>query len=156
MAAVAVLLALPSCMDQTGPPVRFVVPDGFRGRIEILEAKDAEEVGLDRGEYLYRVPEGGILRVRKVVGFGSWHKTYAFFSSGREIPVRFTSDPERVPGEIAFYELGGSSFFVGTRNEMLQYVKNPPPDNEAAAFWSGRWRTNPPDSPARQGKGTRP
>jgi len=135
-------------VERTGLPVRFVVPDGFRGRIEIIEAKDAEEVGLDRGEYLYRIPEGGILRVRKAVGFGHWHKTYAFFSSGRELSVGFTTDPEGVPGEIAFYELTGSRFFVGTRKEMRQYVTNPPAENEAAALWSGRGLTNVAARPA--------
>lgn len=152
--ALAVLLALPGCADRAGLPVRFIVPDGFRGRIQLSEAKEGQEIGVDHGDYLYRIPQGGILKVRKIAGLEHWHKTYAYFLSGQELPVRFTTDPEGTLGEVAFYELSGSRFFVGTRTEMLEYVRNPPPESEAAAFWSGRSLTNPPE-PAGTRKGVR-
>jgi hypothetical protein len=141
------VFALLGCVDNsTGLPVRFIVPDGFRGYIQLVETKDGPEIEPKEGDYIYRIPKGGVLKVKKIAGINRWHKDYANFFSGQQIPVRLTTNPEEFSGQIALYELSGRQFFVGTRDEMVAFARNPPPENQAAAFWSGAWQTNLPSN----------
>ncbi len=139
---------LVSCAERSGPAVRFVVPDGFRGPVQILETGGGRSIVLEGSEYVYRIPSNGILQVAKAVGFAEWHAEHASFSSGEPLRVGQTSDPEEFAGEVVFYSLGSTHtrfrFFVGTHSEMVKYVRNAPPESEAARFWAGQSRTNVP------------
>ncbi len=139
-------LLLANCAPTEGPPVRFVVPDGYLGPFEILQEKGAGEVILEHGEFVYRVPTNGMLKVAQVVGFTEWHKADAFFASGTPIPVKLTSEREQVPAELALYELWNTrtryKFFVGSQAEMAAYVKEPVLETEGGRFLAGQWRTN--------------
>jgi hypothetical protein len=138
---IALSLALVGCAEPSGPPVRFEVPSGFRGAVQIVEARGGENVLRANGEYVYHIPTNGVLHVARALGLRAWHVERAFFSSGQQLPVEQTSEPERLPGEVVFYSLGTTQsrfmFFVGTHSEMLTHVKNLATTTEAARFWSG-------------------
>lgn len=95
--ALACAFLLSAC-DQSGPPVRFVVPDDFRGEFRIVEREDADEVPVRSGQYVYDIPRTGTLFVRRALGFRRWHDESACFFSGRPLSIgsrsMHASDPE--------------------------------------------------------------
>ncbi len=135
------MLVLLGCHEKEAPPIKILLTAQFRGPVHIIEAKDGSQIALEKGEYVYRIPSDGTLRVKKALGFPDWHKIFAF-RSGVQLPVRMTTDPERPGDQLVVYETGGLNFFVGTRQEMLEFMKRPTLDTEATRFWSGEYITN--------------
>jgi hypothetical protein len=127
--------------------VLFIIPDGYRGPVDITEHKGGNEVPFEDGRYVYRVPTNGVLKVTVAEGFRRWHQSSAIYESGGAIPMRQTSDPESAPNSVAFYNLWFTqskySFFVGTRSQMLNLITHPPAENEAVEFWRSLTNSSP-------------
>src|SRR5947199_3717868 len=86
----------PACSRSSGRPVRLVIPDELTGLIKIVPDKKAPPINLKGGEWVYRVPTNGILRVRKDSGHEDWHLLRANFASGAEIPTILARDSREV------------------------------------------------------------
>lgn len=125
LSLVGILLGVASCTARRGPTVHLIVPDGFTGLIQILEDPSGEAASLEEGEYVYRIPIDGILKVRIILGFERWHYTVATFASGKRLPVY----PENQPQDVALFEIGSSSsgktfLFVGTEQQKERTMKD--------------------------------
>ena len=105
IALIALIFA--GCGDGSGPPVHFVVPDGFRGRIDIvLDTKHGSRIETQDGRYTLVIPASGTLRVQSFRSLQRWHTTTAAYASGRALPVIGTAGTNST---IAFFELGSSA-----------------------------------------------
>ena len=103
-----VALLLISCGDGSGPPVHFIVPDGFRGRIDIfLDTKQGAPVELKEGRYTLIIPASGVLRVQSFLPFDRWHTATAVYASGTTLPVY--AGTAGTNSTFGFYELGSSA-----------------------------------------------
>jgi hypothetical protein len=102
-----IALILAGCGDGSGTPVHFVVPDGFRGRIDIVrDTKHGSQIELQDGRYTIVVPASGTLRVRSFRSLQRWHTTTAAYASGMTLPVTGTAGTNT---DIGFFELGSSA-----------------------------------------------
>ena len=102
-----ILLGLCICTgcSDSGAPLLFVLPDGFKGAIEIVkDPKNGLAVREDAGRFTYVIPSDGRLRVKSLTPFSRWHKESAAFQSGG---VLQTGTDENVPEDnIALRSLG--------------------------------------------------
>jgi hypothetical protein len=116
-----------------GPDIQIVVPDGYRGLVQIQEVSSAEEMSLVDGTYRIEVPENGVVQVKSVEPFGKWQRTKVFFANGMELN---DASFEEMPGEVQWWDRGRQGaptgpneppasvdLFVGTREELEVYVK---------------------------------
>ena len=108
--------------NRSGPPVHFILPDGYRGAFRIV----VDPVGLDvkptNGTYVFRIPVGGILRVKSARPFRRWHEETAAYNDGTTIPDGFLSvDPSTIAlhGLFSRQEDGEDSqwWMVGTKDD---------------------------------------
>jgi hypothetical protein len=101
-----------------GPPIHFILPDGFRGEIRIEEGvADSVDPVFERGHYTIRVPSTGLVRIKSKEVFSPWHKERAFSSRGRELPV--LSGHAEQPNVIALRSLG---MFDDASNHLRPYT----------------------------------
>src|SRR5687768_7802659 len=101
-------LLFAGCGDGSGPPVHFIVPDGFRGRIDIvLDAKQGSRIETHDGTYVLIIPASGTLRVRSLQSLDRWHTATAAYVSGTSLPV--LAGTGGTNSTIGFYELGSSA-----------------------------------------------
>jgi hypothetical protein len=120
-----VLVLLISCSQPRGPSVRIIVPDGFKGLIKIVEDRAGVEVDLESGEYVYRIPTNGVLKVKEASGFADWHYREANYASGKPLPVY----PGAPKGKVGLFMLGTHSsgkhfLFVGTEQEKAEAMQD--------------------------------
>jgi hypothetical protein len=74
--------------NNSGNPVLFILPDGFRGEIQIIKdsVKGAEPA--ERGDWwVFEVPPSGVLRIKDDRMFYRWHAQRAQYSDGRAVSV---------------------------------------------------------------------
>lgn len=80
-------LAICSGCSRKGPPVHFVVPNGFTGEIRlILDESRGAEIKLVDGKYTYRIPRSGVLQVTSHKPFERWHERTAAYEDGTPLP----------------------------------------------------------------------
>ena len=61
---ITLLLALAACSKSPGLPVRFVVPDGYRGLVTVtLDPSDGLAVPISNGQFVVSIPASGKLSV---------------------------------------------------------------------------------------------
>ena len=102
-----IALALAGCGDGSRPSVHFIVPDGFRGRIDIvLDTKYGSQIKTQDGRNTYVIPASGTLRVHSFRSLQRWHTTTAAYASGMTLPVIGTAGTNNT---VAFFELGASA-----------------------------------------------
>jgi hypothetical protein len=111
------------------PEILFEVPTGSRGFMRLVQDRTANRMmETDKG-YLIRFGETGILRVKSIKPLRRYFKGQARYSDGTAIP--FASTDERETHGVVFWLLYGGAneevyFFLGTREEAVQYVKEHP------------------------------
>ena len=120
-----ILFGFSSCTARRGPTVRLIIPDGLTGLIQIVRDPSGAMVGLENGEYVYRIPRGGVLKVKDTLGFERWHYTKANFVSGQHLPLY----PANQPQDVALFEVGSSSsgkkfLFVGTEQQKENAMRD--------------------------------
>lgn len=134
-------LLLGGCREQSGLPVEYVLPDGYRGEVEIVQDEHGAPLPIERGVAVCYIPTDGVLEIDTLNAFRRWHRETARYSSGQMIPLKETSDTTIAPSKVVLYNLGRSAttirFFVGTRSEMLENVRNPRAPNAVVEFLSG-------------------
>lgn len=103
---------------ESGPPHKYIVPDGYRGffRIEV-DAEKGEGPELVDGEYVFRIPASGVLTIADRSPFEQWHASSAAYASGTPLPTEYEAAPE----EVALYSFLTSNsydFLVGTEDDQ--------------------------------------
>jgi len=134
-------LLLIGCTGGHGRPVDYVLPDGYRGEFEIIQAKDGGRLPIENGAEVCQIPTNGLLKVDSLEAFRRWHTESARYASGGGLELKLTSDAPRVPDEVCVYRLGSSHsktrFFVGTHSDMLAHIASPTAQTKAEEYWSG-------------------
>jgi hypothetical protein len=116
----ALLPTFVGCNLGEGLPIHFVVPNGFRGEIRIIEDPGNGEILPKHGRWIICVlPATGILKVKSLKPFLAVHEETACYADGGVL------NPGIDTNAIAFFGLGsfasgstnGVSYFVGTQAE---------------------------------------
>src|SRR5262245_33611885 len=95
--AVAAMLCLCEGCSDSGAPLHFILPNGFKGEVQIVEDRGSGLTGTkESGQFTYVVPIGGKLRVRSLRPFSEWHKESAAFQNGTRLQ---TGTDDNVPAE---------------------------------------------------------
>lgn len=103
-----VALIFAGCGDGGGLPVHFVVPDGFRGRIDIvLDTKHGSRMEAQDGRYTFIIPASGTFRVQSLQPLEKWHSTTAAYVSGTTLPV--VAETGGTNSTIGFFQFGSSA-----------------------------------------------
>ncbi|MCH7885441.1 MAG: hypothetical protein IIC01_09350 [Planctomycetes bacterium] len=105
----------------SGPPVHFILPDGWQGKFKLaLNKAGGIQIDLKNDCYTYRIPEIGVLRVKSFAPFKQWHGITMAFEGGVSIPDEL--HPGRLPDTVAFHVLsttgsGEHWYMIGTEDE---------------------------------------
>ena|ERR1041384_4446761 len=124
------LLGLCLCTgcNDSGAPLHFVLPDGFKGEIRIVKDPDqGSSVREEGGRFTYIIPPDGQLRVRSLAPFSHWHKESAVFQNGGALK---TGTDDNVPEDsVALRSLGTLvsdgvttvRYYVGTKKDEATF-----------------------------------
>jgi len=128
---VAILILAAGGCDASGPPIRFIVPNGFKGKFDIIQDPKSGVVLTNRGGTLTCVvPPTGQLHVRSLKPFGKWHSETASYADGTALLLQAdTSLPQADTSSISLFSLGsfasgstqGVSYLVGTSAEFRAF-----------------------------------
>lgn len=90
--------ALAAYYNQSGKPIRIVLPDGFRGDFLIVKDREkGQDLKLQDGEWLFEIPASGVLVINDDHPFCMWHQERFVYSDGRFAMVEIL---ETTPGSI--------------------------------------------------------
>jgi hypothetical protein len=107
--------------------IQVIIPDGYRGlaviHFDVASGSDVPQVG---ETFTYIFPKGGNLSVRGDNPQYRWHRAYAKYDTGAELPVAtFAPQANLNPRTIYVWSLslnkGDAGFLVGTPNEKDAY-----------------------------------
>jgi hypothetical protein len=113
-------------------PVRFIIPDGYRGEVIIYYDEPAgNELPTADGVLVVQVPGSGILHIKDKGPFFSAHTVTASYASGQDLPYGFGAGSVG-DDMVAFRDLGSGvrdhvryvHYFVGTKKEMEGKLAN--------------------------------
>lgn len=119
------------------PTVEFVLPNDYRGIFRIvLDEPHGLTIKEQALKYTYIIPRSGILRVNTFKPFQRWHKGFARYQNGTEIPMdpKPGSTEYDIPPDIIGCRGGSESqngdgprvinYVVGTQREADQAMKD--------------------------------
>jgi hypothetical protein len=110
-------LVLVGCGPFIGPPVHFVLPDGYRGAFYLIhDPTKGVTITKRDGRFTLTIPEGGRLRVRDFAFVQRWHQETAAFVTG--VPIG-TSD-DFATNAISLWS--GSKMRINHDPEFIWYV----------------------------------
>lgn len=76
------------CSQQKGLPVRYVVPDGYKGNVYFtLDRTNGVMVPVTNGEFLVAIPASGRLAVRSFDFILGYHLVSSQYASGQPLPA---------------------------------------------------------------------
>lgn len=106
--------------------VRYVVPDGFRGFINIVQDSSADPVKQHLFILTIDVPPSGKIEVKSLKSLRAWCVFDASYVSGEALPVYFPGDNENKG--VGLWIMGPPAgdrlyAFVGSHREMRKYVE---------------------------------
>jgi hypothetical protein len=80
-----------------GLPIRMIIPDGYTGKIEIIEDADqGQSIPVVDFAHQVVIPQSGVLRVKSIKPWELTHTEKAFYASGKPVPTGsdFTPSPK--------------------------------------------------------------
>ena len=122
---VILLIALCGCSQKKGLPVRYIVPDGYKGIVHVTcEPATGSPVPITNGEYVVTLPADGKLTVRSLDFIKGHHVVFSQYASGAPLP----SAPEKVDVYLIDVDRPhnpprSASLLVGTHGEMDEAFK---------------------------------
>jgi hypothetical protein len=104
--------------DRSGRPVEIVLPVGYQGAFSIVkDSKGGREPELNHGVWMFRIPESGVLKVKKTSPFHIWHRETHVYADGKSANVRplgvTGGDIQTRPNSFA-----GSTSYHGTEHRF--------------------------------------
>jgi hypothetical protein len=94
-----------------GASVEWIIPNGFRGSVRIVEDPGGVTIPLVNGRYRVLIPADGYLVVKNKSFFYQGYEETAHFANGMSIPTL----PDKDEGDqLAFFTDSSNNAFVGT------------------------------------------
>jgi len=112
-----ILLELVSCIRNNGDDVIWLIPEGYRGHIVLVEGwQKGEEKKYEDGSRLYHFPKSGVLKTKFGVNRG-WHKERCYLvdeeGNRKELKIRYSNmDLEDIPLGEPYLSAGNISFWT--------------------------------------------
>ncbi len=129
MAVLCLLIVKMIFVDEV-PKMRFIVPKGFRGRIQFTRSHTGVVPSVSGSTTTFTIPISGKLEVAGELPFARWSVTEALWSDGQEL-----LSGEGTSGGVneiyfwsAYSDGHGSTVrcFVGTQDEYYQWLQHGP------------------------------
>jgi hypothetical protein len=118
LVATVVPFALRAYIGRSGKPVTIVLPAGYEGEFSIVRHRTrGQDVRPKDGEWIFEIPENGVLVVKDDSPFYRWHKTYYLYADGSPAKVKSlgTSSGSSGTGPNAY---SGSTDYDGTEHRF--------------------------------------
>ena len=114
-----------SAQNSTHRSSRFLIPEGYTGWVRIeFEVEGAPTLPMEGGQYVLKIPSGGVLRTSSAEQYG-WAKDHYYYYSAQGVRALPDSGPsELIWGKINGEESGASGkrkyeeFFVGNSQQF--------------------------------------
>ncbi len=118
-----------SARNSTRPASRFLIPEGYTGWVRIeFEVQDAPPLAKEDGEYIVKIPPGGVLRTSSAEEYGWARDHYYYYSAQGMHPLGDSG-----PGALIWGKINGEGFgasgkrkyeelFVGTAQQFKNQV----------------------------------
>ena len=116
------ILALAGCTGRKGLPVRYVVPDGYRGVLSVtFDASAGSPVVVTNGEYVITFPESGQLAVSSLDFLRGEHTIRAEWANGETLSIGspMGDGAQEVAFRFVYYQRNAKTAVcvVGTEDE---------------------------------------
>ena len=109
---------------------RFLIPDGYTGWIRVeFEVKGAPPLPIEEGQYVLKIPSGGVLRTSSPEQYGWAEDHYYYYSAQNVRPIPDSRQAALIWGKINGEASGASGtrkyeeFFVGTNQQFKDQSK---------------------------------
>lgn len=104
---------------------RFLIPEGYTGWVRIeFEVQSAPTLPMEGGQYVLKIPSGGVLRTSSAEQYG-WAKDHYYYYSAQGVrPLPDSGPAKLIWGKINGEESGASGkrkyeeFFVGNSQQF--------------------------------------
>jgi hypothetical protein len=114
-----------SVRNSTRPASRFLIPEGYIGWIRIeFEVQGAPPLPIEAGEYVLKIPPGGVLRTSSAEQYGWARDHYYYYSAQGARPLPDSGSAALIWGKINAEGSGTSGkqkyeeLFVGTAQQF--------------------------------------
>ena len=113
------LLVLVGCAKRFGPPVHYVVPDGYRGVFTIeLDPNGGQMVPVTNGEFVVSIPSNGKLSVSSFDFIKGRHMETAEYASGAALSLGHSPTNIALRLVAVSPDLKRAIYVVGTKDEQ--------------------------------------
>ncbi|MGB6404296.1 MAG: hypothetical protein WA899_14445 [Candidatus Sulfotelmatobacter sp.] len=114
-----------SAQNATHRSSRFLIPEGYTGWVRIeFEVQGAPPLPMEGGQYVLKIPSGGVLRTSSAEQYG-WAKDHYYYYSAQEMHAL----PDCGPAELIWGKVNGEEteasgnrkyeeFFVGNSQQF--------------------------------------
>ena len=73
-------------LSRPGPPIEFIVPSDFRGKIEVIRDRNkGEDLKFEQGRCVFVIPPSGVIRVKEAYPFHRWHSESCRDEDGKKM-----------------------------------------------------------------------
>ena len=114
-----------SARNSTRPASRFLIPEGYTGWVRIeFEVQDAPPLAMENGEYVLKIPPGGVLRTSSAEQYGWAKDHYYYYSAQAARPLPDSGSAALIWGKVNGEGSGTSGkqkyeeLFVGTAQQF--------------------------------------
>ena len=115
--------------SSTRPASRFLIPEGYTGWVRIeFEVQGAPPLPTEGGEYILKIPPGGILQTSSAEQYGWAKDRYYYYSAQGVRPLPDSGSAALIWGKINAERSGGTGkrkyeeLFVGTAQQYRDQV----------------------------------
>ncbi len=114
------MLIISSCTEQRPEPEIYLIPHGYRGKVNIIfNQLKGQEIIYEGNKKVYKVPENGILLVKAKPKYGFIKHEYYFVDSlGNRTPINILFDNHKNTKEIGIYRDGTVGTYGNSNNDQ--------------------------------------
>ena len=82
----SILLTVVAGCSDSGKPVLFILPNGFKGEFQIVkDSSNGVDLVEQNGEWVFNIPPSGRLKVKDDRPFYRWHSERARYANGQSV-----------------------------------------------------------------------
>lgn len=131
--AVTTALLSSACYTDSGPPINFILPNGYVGAFRLVhDETNGVDIKEAKNGYTYEIPADGILKVKSLEPFLLFHEVTARYQDGRVLVTEtdagvkddaiacrslssYRKDTPTSKGTTVF------TYFIGTKEQAVKF-----------------------------------